>query len=164
VLDVTRNTHPDLGHEENKWMTQNAIRFSTMLLVVVLAAISGASIGLLPGESKAGEVGLGDYCGIVVPRNTDCANISGGQWSNGKFTLNAVAANNNNDEVCEHTYILGTGSTLSRRCGINSIGSATDLWCPYAEGKSMSGHAGNGATGSEAIVGLTGVQKERSCI
>jgi hypothetical protein len=133
-----------------------AIRERFRLLLVAAAVASGiVGMGMLPTtQSYAGEVGVGYYCFIEVPTNTDCANISGGSWSNGRFDQNTVAAGAGG-EVCEHTYYLGTGTTVSRRCGSTRVDAATDLFCPYDEGYSFSGHAGRGDSPKTNVGGET---------
>jgi hypothetical protein len=133
------------------------------LLATLALAGFAPIVGLAPAQSVAGERGVGTYCGISVPSNTDCANISGGSWSNGKFDQNAVGAGQSGHEVCEHTYYLGTGTTVSRRCAATSVNASTDLYCPYIEGDSFSGHAGNGTGGTETVGGVTVVEHD-SCV
>jgi hypothetical protein len=130
---------------------------------VLVVAGAAPVIGLAPAASSAGERGVGTYCGIQVPANTDCANVAGGSWSNGKFDQNAVGGAVKGHEVCEHTYYLGTGTTVSRRCAASGVNSATDLYCPYIEGRSLSGHAGNGSGSAQEIGGVTVVEHD-TCV
>ncbi len=137
--------------------TSAAIRARFRPLLIAAAVASGiVTVGMLPTQSYAGEVGVGYYCFIEVPTNTDCANIAGGSWSNGKFDQNTVAAGAGG-EVCEHTYYLGTGTTVSRRCGSTRVNAATDLFCPYLEGYSFSGLAVRGNSPKTYVGGETEV-------
>jgi hypothetical protein len=134
-----------------------------LLLATVALASVAPVVGLIPAQSVAGERGVGTYCGISVPANTDCANISGGSWSNGKFDQNSVGAGQSGHEVCERTYYLGTGNTVSRRCAGTGVNAGEDLYCPYIEGDSFSGHAGNGSGDTETVGGVTVVEHD-SCV
>ena len=140
---------------EAKMKAKAAIRERGRALLLAAAIASGiVTAALVPAQSYAGEVGVGYYCLIEVPTNTDCANISGGSWSNGKFDQNTVAAGAGG-EVCEHTYYEGTGTTVSRRCGSTRVNAATDLFCPYLEGYNLSGHAGRGDSPKTNVGGET---------
>jgi hypothetical protein len=115
-----------------------------VLLSLVLAMAS-------PGKADA------YYCGIWVPGNTDCANVSGGSWHNGYFNQN-VAWDPNGWNVCQHTYIYGTGTTVSRRCGGTPQGAGYELHCYYVEGRELSGHVGNDNSFEQPIYGETSVE------
>jgi hypothetical protein len=98
------------------------------------------------------------YCGIWVPADTDCANVAGGGWRNGYFDQNE-AWDPNGWLVCEHTYIYGTGTTVSRHCGSTPQTAMTDLMCYYAEGRELSAHVGNDNSFQQPIYGVTGIVK-----
>ena len=106
-----------------------AVTLTVLLALLLLAA--------LPRAAPAGN-----YCNIWVPGNTDCASVPHGGWWNGYFDQNE-GIDKGNWLVCEHTYIYGTGTTVSRRCGNNPQYSGWDLMCYYVEGRELSGHVGN---------------------
>ena len=122
-------------------------RGSRVWSIALAAACIAVTFGVLPVVSHAGEVGVGAYCDTWVPSNTDCANITGGQWSNGLFDKNAGEVPGG--EVCEHTYIQGTGTTVSRTCSKGFTASGLDLDCYYVSGTHLSGHVGAGSGGGE---------------
>jgi hypothetical protein len=115
--------------------------------VLLLLGVMIATVAFGASEARATT-----YCGIWVPGNTDCANVKGGSWVNGVFDQNYVE-DPNNWLVCEHTYIAGTGTTVSRRCGSNPQNASVDLMCYYVEGRSLSAHAGNDNSFEQPIVG-----------
>ena len=58
--------------EKLRWRGSRAWR------IALAAACIAVTFGVLPVVSHAGEVGVGAYCDMWVPSNTDCANITGG--------------------------------------------------------------------------------------
>jgi hypothetical protein len=121
-------------------------------LLVSLVVLSMLPAWAAPPQASA------SYCNIWVPGNTDCANVSGGSWHDGYFDQN-VAWDPNGWLVCQHTYIHGTGTTVSRHCGGTPQGAGNDLMCYYAEGRELSGHAGNDNSFEQPIIGETGIEK-----
>lgn len=108
------------------------------------------------------------YCGIYVPSYTDCANVSGGEWVNGYLNENWVHAQNSVEggsgkTVCEHTYIEGTGTTVSNRCEAKTAYSFCDLYYYYNEGYKLSAHAVNDWAFEELIWGHARVVEEHIC-
>lgn len=127
----------------------------TRRLWVALALIGALWIAL--GFTVPGRANAGTYCNIWVPGNTDCANVPGGSWSNGYFDQNE-GIDINNFDVCEHTYIYGTGTTVSRHCGGNPQSAGWDLMCYYVEGRELSGHVGNDNPFQQPMEGYTYIE------
>lgn len=109
-------------------------------LIVVLGLTGAASAAQPTSLADAGS-----YCGIKVPPDTDCANVSGGSWSNGYFNYNYVYHPGGGGlAVCAHTYIRSTSETVARQCDPNSAANNYEELGPYYnEGIELSGHAGN---------------------
>lgn len=79
-----------------------------------------------------------------MPAHTDCANVSGGSWYNGLFQQNDAWLPHNPDRyVCEHTYIQGTGDTVSNQCAVGGATSCEDLVIYWQYGIDLSGHSVN---------------------
>ena len=126
----------------------------TRLPCYVVLVLAGAMFALAVSAhpALAGERGVGPYCDIGIPSNTDCANVQLGSWSNGLFDQNLSYANAaGKPESCEHTYIQGTGTTVSRRCGKGVVSAGTELDCYLLNGVHLSGHVGNGNNGKYQI-------------
>ena len=115
------------------------------LVVATFVALCIALTLVKPAPAEA-------YCGIWVPGNTDCASVAGGSWADGYFDQNVVS-DPNGWLVCQHTYLYGTGTTVSRHCGATPEGAGWDLMCYYAEGRALSGHAGNANSFQQPIYG-----------
>lgn len=69
--------------------------------------------------------------------------------------------------VCEHAYIYGTGTTISRHCDGGWVSSdyscPGDLWYWYNNGVAVSSHAGNDSSVGRTIYGHTYVESE-TCV
>lgn len=126
-------------------------RVPAMVVSVFALCITLGSVGAATANT---------YCGIWVPGNTDCANVAGGSWANGYFDQNVVS-DPNGWLVCQHTYLYGTGTTVSRHCGETPEGAGWDLMCYYVEGRALSGHAGNANAFSQPIFGSAYIETVR---
>lgn len=128
----------------SRWSSSCRKQLATPAVLVACIVASLAA----PMPAVAGERGVGPYCDLAIPSNTDCANVGFGSWSNGLFDQNLTLANaSGSPESCEHTYIQGTGTTVSRRCGKGVVSAGTELDCYLLQGTRLSGHAGNGNNG-----------------
>jgi hypothetical protein len=112
-----------------------------------MCAIAAAAMPTVP------VAGATDYCDIIVPATTDCANVAGGSYVNGHFKNNAAEVPGSSGSVCEHTYKAGSGTTVSDRCASNFVNSSCDLSHLTYE---LSGHAGNNSSGPLYVEGFTG--------
>jgi len=138
-----------------------ATRCGAVLAAVAASAAIAVPASLVPAApANAFEVG---YCYVSVPPYTDCANASGGSWYNGYFSANQadVYEGSGGFNVCEHTYIAGTGDTVSDRCGPMPEDSGCDLDWYYANGYELSGHAGNNYP---FYLIITGYAYDNSCV
>jgi hypothetical protein len=124
--------------------------FGQRRLGFALAAVT--LLCVLLAATTASRADATYYCEIWVPGNTDCANVAGGSWVNGYFDQNEVW-DPNGWYVCQHTYIAGTGTTVSRRCGSTPQTAGYELMCYYAEGRELSAHAGNDNSFQQPIYG-----------
>ena len=113
------------------------------------------------------------YCQTEVFGYTDCADYgtcNSGYCYNGFFNVNhAYVPGAHYGGVCEHTYIYGTGYTVSRRCSntdfaTSDYGCSGDLWNYYNAGYILSGHAGNNQYLGQYIVGHAYIEKEGTCV
>lgn len=131
------------------------------LAVTGFTCVCFGTVGATPARAVS-------YCGIYVNPYTDCANMAGGQWVNGYFNYNWAHAQNSLEggtgkPVCEHTYIYGTGTTVSNHCESPSAYSFCDLYWYYKNGYELSGHAVNDMAFSELIWGHTNIVTENQC-
>ncbi len=131
--------------------------------MLALTVYAGLLALASPTSGLAGEKGVGFYCGINVKAHTDCANVSGGSWSNGYFDSNQAIVSPEIWYSCEHTYIYGGGTTASDRCGTGLVTSLSDLYCDYVSGIKLSGHVGNDTAVELPTYGATGFQTD-TCI
>jgi hypothetical protein len=121
--------------------------------LVAVCALAPGAVALAPATASGNP--YNPYCGEVVPPHTDCATNPGHYWDwwDGRFNTDEAYYQPGGISVCEHTYIYGTATTVSDRCGTSSISSYCDLYYYYNGGYSLSGHAGNNSAVSHTIFG-----------
>jgi hypothetical protein len=120
----------------NRTCANRALRFA--LAVALAAALTTASMAMKPAPAHAGA----NYCGVLVLPYYDCANMVDGSIHVGHFNYNkAYYTGAGTVGVCEHTYLHYEGSTVSRRCANNAVGSACDLYYWQANGYTLGGHS-----------------------
>lgn len=129
-----------------------ALALGAMSLLYVVFALT------VPSSAQAGT----PYCGIWVPANTDCANVAGGSWVNGYFNQNLVESGGG-FPVCEHTYIAGGGTTVSRHCGGDPENAGSDLACYFNDGYELSAHAGDDFSYEEYVAADAYVESGLVC-
>jgi hypothetical protein len=142
------------------------LRSLSMIGLLVLGYIALSSAIIV--TTSTGTAKATSYCGIWVPPYTDCAKTSGGSWVNGYFNENWAHAQYSLEggsgiPVCEHTYIAGTGTTVSNHCEGANAYSFCDLYYYYKHGYELSAHAVNDFAFEELVWGHARVVKEAIC-
>ncbi len=126
---------------------------ATFVLALMLAV---SALAILPRAAQAKN----PYCGEFVPPYTDCAKSPGksGDWFDGYPNTNEAYHEGSSVADCEHTYIYGTGDTVSDRCGTGVVKSECDLYFYYNNHYALSSHAGNNGNVERIIWGYAYIQ------
>jgi hypothetical protein len=120
---------------------------------LVLALVAFACCATLLIAARPAAASTTKYCGTLVSPNSACG---GWLWYQfGSFFNEAEYPGSGTVSVCEHAYLgYGNGgTTISRRCANNGVGSYEDLYYYYDVSDEVSTFVGNNSGTTHTIDG-----------
>ena len=136
------------GDSDGAW---RAPRRASRTLILALSALMCCAVFLT--AARPAQAGQTQYCGIYVSPYSACSSWLYYQF--GSYFNEASYGGGGTVNVCEHSY-LGYGSggtTISRRCANNSVGSGEDLYYYYDVSDEVSDFVGNNSGTTHTIYG-----------